>query len=128
VEEVSLVIVPGSARNWIAVNATKQTNLNKKMETKNMTIQHFKKSIDQSPLRLLFLIPLVLACFALSPPIALAVTPPPDGGYANLNTAEGDFALFSLTTGTENTALGFKALYSDTIGFLNTATGRFALL
>ena len=69
-----------------------------------------------------------LACFALSPPIALAVTPPPDGGYANLNTAEGDFALFSLTTGTENTALGFQALYSDTDGSLNTATGRFALL
>jgi hypothetical protein len=71
---------------------------------------------------------LALACFALSPPIALAVTPPPDGGYANLNTAEGDFALFSLTTGTENTALGFQALYSDTDGSLNTATGRFALL
>jgi hypothetical protein len=76
----------------------------------------------------LLLIALALACFALSPPIALAVTPPPDGGYANLNTAEGDFALFSLTTGTENTALGFQALYSDTTGFLNTATGRFALL
>jgi hypothetical protein len=74
------------------------------------------------------LIALALACFALSPPIALAVTPPPDGGYANLNTAEGDFALFSLTTGTENTALGFQALYSDTDGSLNTATGRFALL
>jgi len=94
-----------------------------------MTIQHFRKSIDQLPLRLVFfLIPLVLVCFALSAPIALSVTPPPDGGYPNLNTAEGDFALFSLTTGTENTALGFKVLFNNTTGFLNTAAGRFALL
>jgi endosialidase-like protein len=99
------------------------------METKNMTIQHFRKSIDQSPLRLVFFpIALVLTCFALSTPIALAVTPPPDGGYANLNTAEGDSALFSLTTGGDNTAVGFQALYSDTTGSLNTAVGRRALL
>ena len=32
------------------------------------------------------LIPLVLACFALLP-VALAVTPAPDGGYDNDNTA-----------------------------------------
>jgi uncharacterized coiled-coil protein SlyX len=99
------------------------------IKTKNMTIQPFRKSIDQSPLRLVFfLIALVLACFALSAPTVLAVTPPPDGGYPNLNTAEGDFALFSLTTGTENTALGYQVLYSNTTGFLNTAAGRFALL
>ena len=36
--------------------------------------------------------------FALSP-TARAVTPAPDGGYPNNNTAEGDNALFSLTTG-----------------------------
>jgi hypothetical protein len=28
-----------------------------------------------------------------------AVVPPPDGGYPNFNTAEGQNALFSLTTG-----------------------------
>ena len=38
----------------------------------------------------------VLACFAFSPS-APAVTPAPDGGYFNLNTAEGDNALFNLT-------------------------------
>ena len=34
-----------------------------------------------------------------------AVTPPPDGGYANENTAEGEDALFSVTTGGANTAM-----------------------
>lgn len=42
-----------------------------------------------SPLRrLLLLIPLILACFALSPaPNAFGVDPPPDGGYDGDNTA-----------------------------------------
>ena len=85
-------------------------------------------SISRSRLRYgLFLIPLVLAAFALSP-TAQAVLPPPDGGYPGNNTAEGDDALFSLTTGTDNTALGFNALYSNTTGDSNTATGSLALL
>src|SRR5215472_8113139 len=69
----------------------------------------------------------VLACFALSA-AARALNPPPDGGYFNQTTAEGDGALFSLTTGFGNTALGRNALNSDTTGQLNTATGRNALL
>jgi hypothetical protein len=79
--------------------------------------------------RSLFLMPLVflLVCFALCQ-IAQAVSPAPDGGYPGNNTAEGDDALFSLTTGTENTALGFGALYSNTTGDSNTATGSLALL
>ena len=40
-----------------------------------------------------------------------AVSPAPDGGYPNGNTAEGLNALFSLTTGALNTALGGAALY-----------------
>jgi hypothetical protein len=47
---------------------------------------------------------------------ARAVDPSPDGGYPNQNTAEGDDALFSLTTGADNTAMGFDALCSDTTG------------
>jgi hypothetical protein len=54
-------------------------------------------------------------------------SPPPDGGYPNQNTAEGDNALFNLTTGFDNTAVGFNALFSNTTGFDNTATGAFAL-
>ena len=69
-----------------------------------------------------------LACVALSPRAqALLPSPPPDGGYPNENTAEGNGALFSLTTGVWNTALGFKALTSNTIGRFNTATGDSAL-
>src|SRR6476619_6383805 len=86
---------------------------------------------------------LVLGLLVLSP-TARAVDPPPDGGYPNGNTAEGENALFSLTTGgfntangafalyrnttgSENTASGFSALSGNTTGSLNTATGRAAL-
>src|SRR5437867_1960150 len=61
------------------------------------------------------LIAITLGCFGLSPQ-ARAVDPPPDGGYPNQNTAEGEDALFSLTTGADNTAMGFDALYSNTTG------------
>ena len=44
------------------------------------------------------LLVVVLVLLALSP-TAHAVTPPPDGGYPNNNTAEGDNALLKLTTG-----------------------------
>jgi hypothetical protein len=65
-------------------------------------------------------------CFALSP-AAQAVDPPPDGGYPHRNTADGEDALFSLTTGGSNTATGFQALFSNTGGGGNTATGESAL-
>jgi len=69
----------------------------------------------------------VLACFAISP-MAQAVVPAPDGGYRGGNTAEGQDALFRLTTGGFNTAVGFLSLRSNTIGQFNTATGAGALL
>jgi hypothetical protein len=72
------------------------------------------------------LIGLVLECFGLSP-AARAVLPPPDGGYAGQNTAEGEDALFNLTTGTHNTAIGYVALHDNTAGNDNTAVGRRAL-
>ena len=77
--------------------------------------------------RAFLLISLVSACFAL-PPAAQAVIPAPDGGYPGGNTAEGEAALFSLTTGTSNTAIGNNALFLDTTGSLNTATGANALV
>lgn len=56
-----------------------------------------------------------------------AVTPAPDGSYPNLNTAEGEDALFNLTTGAYNTAIGYRALYSNTTGEQNAANGAWAL-
>ena len=58
------------------------------------------------------LIALTLVCFGLSPK-AQAVVPPPDGGYPGFNTAEGQNALFSLTTGAANTAVGWFSLFGD---------------
>jgi trimeric autotransporter adhesin len=52
-----------------------------------------------------------------------AVTPAPDGGYAGGNTAEGQNALLSLTTGTYNTAIGLFSLRSNTESGFNTAIG-----
>ncbi len=68
-----------------------------------------------------------LACFALAPITQAQLSPPPDGGYPNQNTAEGDNALFSLTVGGDNTAIGTSALYSNWGGNRNTATGSVAL-
>ncbi|HEX9281282.1 MAG TPA: tail fiber domain-containing protein [Candidatus Udaeobacter sp.] len=74
-----------------------------------------------------FLITVALLCFGLLPG-AQAVVPPPDGGYPGFNTAEGQNALFSLTTGTGNTAVGWFSLFSNTEGSFNTAVGAGALL
>jgi hypothetical protein len=57
-----------------------------------------------------------------------AVVPAPDGGYPGLNTAEGQNALFFLTTGQGNTAVGYFSLNSTTAGSFNTAMGAGALL
>ena len=60
--------------------------------------------------------------------IAQAVVPAPDGGYPGGNTAEGQSALFSLTSGTFNTAVGLFSLRSNTEGNFNTAVGAGTLL
>ena len=49
---------------------------------------------------------LTLVYVAAGVPKARAVSPPPNGGYPGGNTAEGQNALFSLTTGTYNSAIG----------------------
>ena len=64
---------------------------------------------------------LALVGFGLSPSVQ-SVTPPPDGGYLNGNTAEGDAALLSLTDGGYNTAIGWVSL-KNTTSWFNTAVG-----
>ena len=102
-----------------------------KMKTKDMTTLHLRKSIGPATAgRAFLLIPfaIALAWFALSPTAqAQLPSPAPDGGYPNGNTAEGDGALQSVTTGGFNTALGFEALANNTTGNDNTATGVNAL-
>ena len=70
------------------------------------------------------LIALMLGCFALLPQ-ARAVCQ--EGCLTNENTALGDNALISLTTGTDNTATGSFALTNNTTGGSNTAVGSGAL-
>jgi hypothetical protein len=70
---------------------------------------------------------LVIVCSGLSPE-ARGVVPPPDGGYPGFNTAEGQKALLSLTTGQGNTAVGGFSLFSNAEGSFNTAVGAGSLL
>jgi hypothetical protein len=77
--------------------------------------------------RRFLLVPLVLVCFALSPQMQ-ALSPPPDGGYPNGNTAEGDSALSGLTGGFYNSALGFLSLLSNADASFNTGVGAGTLL
>jgi hypothetical protein len=69
-------------------------------------------------LRLLLVLGFLALCQS-----AQAVTPAPDGGYPGFNTAEGQNALFSRTTGVWNTAVGAFSLYSDATANGNTGVG-----
>jgi hypothetical protein len=73
------------------------------------------------------LVILAFTCFVFSP-AAQAISPAPDGGYPGGNTAEGDAALLSLSTGFYNTAVGMFSLLSLTDGSFNTAIGAGTLL
>ena len=69
----------------------------------------------------------VLVWFAIAA-LVRAVVPAPDGSYPSFNTAEGQNALFNLTTGVGNTAVGWFSLWSDSDGSYNTALGAGTLL
>jgi hypothetical protein len=75
----------------------------------------------------LLFVSFLIGCLAISPNMQ-AVTPPPDGGYPNGNTALGQNALFSLTSGTYNTAIGLLSLRDNTTGGFNTGVGAGTLL
>jgi len=64
-----------------------------------------------------------LVCF----PLLLNAQAGPEAALPGLNTADGDHALFSITTGTANTAVGWRSLSSDTTGSFNTGLGAGAL-
>jgi hypothetical protein len=85
------------------------------------------KSNIKDPLKTLTTTLLAFGFLAL-PLRTQAVSPPPDGGYAGGNTAEGQNVLLSLTTGTYNTAIGFDSLLSLNTGTLCTGIGAGALL
>jgi hypothetical protein len=100
------------------------------MKNQTLSVIHFRssnQSYGRRPHRLSLYIICAAACVTLLP-IMRAVSPPPDGGYPGNNTAEGDNALASLSSGTANTANGAGALASDTSGSSNTAIGFEALL
>jgi hypothetical protein len=97
------------------------------MKGNNMKTSQSKNSLNRSLWRRgVFLLGLALACFGLSPAVQ-AVVPAPDGFYPTWNTAEGQDALFSRTTGNFNTAIGAHALFSNSDGTGNTAVGAFAM-
>jgi hypothetical protein len=73
------------------------------------------------------LITLTLLCLGLLPK-SQAVSPAPGGGYPGGNTAEGQNALLSLTSGTYNTAVGLFSLESNSTANFNTGIGAGALL
>src|SRR2546429_9180310 len=119
--------------------------MNRPTPFSSATLHDAQSLISRSSLPCRFpVVLLVLGLFALSPAVR-AVDPPPDGGYPNGNTAEGDQALnslmdgyvgntaigyqalFSTSAGAHNTGVGFQALFSNTTGSANTATGLAAL-
>ena len=68
-----------------------------------------------------------LAYFELSP-ASQAVSPPPDGGYPGLTTAEGTNALKNLTSGVGNTAIGWYSLFASSTANFNTGVGAGTLI
>ena len=91
------------------------------MKTPTLFIPCVHRSLERSAF-----VSLLIGCFAISP--AQAVSPPPDGGYPGGNTAEGQNALLSLSSGTYNTAIGAFSNLSLTTGNFNTGVGAGTLL
>ena len=88
-----------------------------------MIVKNYLKRVMPSLSSVVF----VLVCFAIAP-LVRAVVLAPDGGYPGFNTAEGQNALFNLTTGVGNTAVGWFSLWGNAEGSYNTAAGAGTLL
>jgi hypothetical protein len=89
-----------------------------------MNTTPFQPSVNRSSAPIILML---LTCFAIFQR-AEAVSPPPDGGYPGGNTAEGQNALFGLSTGSYNTAVGFFSLRTNATNSFNTALGAGTLL
>src|SRR5438093_1105704 len=100
------------------------TQTKPKQQRMNMKIKSEK--MNMKPLNLILATVLTI-CVAFAD-VAQAVVPAPEGGYPRLNTAEGQNALLSLTTGQGNTAVGWFSLKSNTEGSFNTGVGAGTLL
>ncbi len=97
------------------------------MNTASLSISYIHRSSARSIVSFGF--PIVCVLFSQ---MTQAVNPPPDGGYPNYNTAEGQNALFNTDTsnpltGRGNTATGWYALFSNENGNYCTAVGAGAL-
>lgn len=92
-----------------------------------MNTEYMRSLVDWLPNRRRFFVLLWVLVYCAFPLETRSVSPAPDGGYPNGNTAAGDAALFSLTNGAWNTALGLQALYHNSSGVYNTAVGVRAL-
>src|SRR5207249_6043764 len=69
-----------------------------------------------------------LVCFGLCQQVQSATDTPDPGPKPSSNTADGQTALFSITTGLYNSAFGFDALLSNSTSNFNTGLGAGALL
>ena len=92
-------------------------------------IQYFGNLTNHPPsLRRLFLIPLMLVCFALCAIVQAVEPAAPDTALPGGNTADGQNVLVSLTSGTFNTAIGFDSLLLNSDTSFNTGVGAGTLL
>ncbi|MEP7014424.1 MAG: tail fiber domain-containing protein [Verrucomicrobiota bacterium] len=90
------------------------------------TVMPAAHSNPRSPLaRYPLLLTIAFTCCFLG--VTAFAKQPPDGDQGNGNTAEGNGALNSNTTGPNNTADGFQTLFKNATGGANTATGAQAL-
>src|SRR6266536_255312 len=69
-----------------------------------------------------------LVCFGLCQQVQSATDTPDPGPKPSSNTADGQAALFSLTTGLYNSAFGFDSLLSNSTSNFNTGVGAGTLL
>jgi uncharacterized coiled-coil protein SlyX len=103
----------------------KTTHINKHQKSMERLIQSKQAGPARAGLGILMI--LLLASLALMEK-AQALSPAPDGGYPGGNTAEGQSALGSLTSGLYNTGIGAFSLLSLTDGNFNTGVGAGTLL